>query len=138
MEYPIYSAYTIACNCSQSFTHNHPQFVLIKYISLGKLLLVEHGPVADLSLVTSFVMADYVNQLQVRPESSSIIYKPSAETDFVFVLVVNDLVVIGFLVIVFDVFVVIVLCHPCLYCRLCLRCYCLSPLRCLCLHCCCL
>ena len=39
---------------------------------MKKLLLVELGPVAYLSLVTTFVVADYVHQLQVRPEFKSV------------------------------------------------------------------
>ena len=53
----------------------HRQFVLIKYISMKRLLLVELSPVADLSLVTTFVMADDVHQLQVQPEFKSVIDK---------------------------------------------------------------
>ena len=55
------------------YTDYHQQF--LKYISMKKLLLVELCPVADLSLVTAFVMADYVHQLQVRPEFKSVIGK---------------------------------------------------------------
>ena len=42
---------------------------------MEKLLLVELSPVADLSLVTTFVVADYVHQLQVQPEFKSVIEK---------------------------------------------------------------
>ena len=42
---------------------------------MKKLLLVELGPVADLSLVTTLVVADYVHQLQVQPEFKSVIEK---------------------------------------------------------------
>ena len=34
--------------------------------------MVELRPVADLSLVTTLVVADYVHQLQVRPECKSV------------------------------------------------------------------